>query len=512
MPIFSTPQHSLHPGQFLCRPLRLLAVAFAGVLAGTSPAYAQEINGANGPLVKVTNSAIATYRSAAGVLGITSNWVVTGRDPALIDPAGNLLGCNGQPLESYAGFTMALYEPDASGLDLGSLVSLTPTRGADSIPPNSANLNPFPLPSNEGRYNFLLDSTAPLTSALNAGRRQTEAGAQYILVIDPPEDSSFGERRVRIEMLGVLQNPGNNTAALSYRATSLDGQPISVDGATQLTRTVEIRNAAIQSLTFFEFGLNTAICEAEQVKITKSADRSAAQTGDTVVYRLHIQNLSEAALERVEAIDTLPLGFELVAESVSGQVNGNAVNVATRLSGNTVAFTVGEALAANQSLDIFYATRLTPDAIRGSGRNSALVTGQRTDSGYRVQDGPSTHRVALEPGLLSDCGTLIGRVFEDKNFDGEQQPGEAGIPNAVIFLDDGNRVVTDADGLFSVQKMLPGQRTGTLDLSSLPGYTLAPNLYFNERNSHSRLVNLAPGGLVRMNFGVTPTFTEVQAQ
>ncbi len=47
-------------------------------------------------------------------------------------------------------------------------------------------------------------------------------------------------------------------------------------------------------------------------------------------------------------------------------------------------------------------------------------------------------------------------------------------------------------------------------LASLPGYTLAPNLYFNERNSHSRLVNLAPGGLVRMNFGVTPTFQEEQ--
>jgi len=80
----------------------------------------------------------------------------------------------------------------------------------------------------------------------------------------------------------------------------------------------------------------------------------------------------------------------------------------------------------------------------------------------------------------------------------------------VIFLDDGNRVVTDADGLYSVKKMLPGQRTGTLDLSSLPGYTLAPNLHFSERNSLSRLVNLAPGGLVRMNFGVTPTFEEAQ--
>ncbi|NEQ55698.1 MAG: hypothetical protein F6K11_37260, partial [Leptolyngbya sp. SIO3F4] len=96
----------------------------------------------------------------------------------------------------------------------------------------------------------------------------------------------------------------------------------------------------------------------------------------------------------------------------------------------------------------------------------------------------------------------------DKNFDGEQQPGEAGIPNAVIFLDNGNRIVTDADGLYSVECMLPGTRSGVLDFTSLPGYTLAPNLYFNERNSQSRMINIAPGGLVRMNFGVTPTFQE----
>ncbi|MEN8446237.1 MAG: hypothetical protein ABG776_14640, partial [Cyanobacteria bacterium J06555_13] len=302
----------------------------------------------------------------------------------------------------------------------------------------------------------------------------------------------------------------NNTQALSYTATSLDGQPLSVDGATELTRTVEIRNAETQSLTFFEFGIDTAVCEASQVKITKSADRSAAQPGDVVAYRLTIQNLAKAELDSIVAIDTLPVGFEFVPDSVTAQSDGNSIAITAEASGSTVSFRVAEAIGEDQVLDIVYATRLTPDALRGSGRNSAIVTAQRTDSSFRIQDGPSTHRITLDPGILSDCGTLIGRVFEDKNFDGEQQPGEAGIPNSVIFLDDGNRVVTDADGLFSVQKMLPGQRSGTLDLSSLPGYTLAPNLYFNERNSHSRLVNLAPGGLVRMNFGVTPTFQEEQ--
>ncbi len=66
------------------------------------------------------------------------------------------------------------------------------------------------------------------------------------------------------------------------------------------------------------------------------------------------------------------------------------------------------------------------------------------------------------------------------------------MPNAVIFLDDGNRITTDANGMFSVQSVVAGYRTGVLDLGSLPGYTLAPNLYVSERNSPSRLVKLAP--------------------
>jgi hypothetical protein len=194
--------------------------------------------------------------------------------------------------------------------------------------------------------------------------------------------------------------------------------------------------------------------------------------------------------------------------------DGNRVAIATSQSGSTVVFNAaGVAIPSRQALVIAYAVTLTPDSLRGSGENSASVEGQRTEPPLNiVRDGPALFRLRIRPGLLSDSGTIIGRVFEDKNFDGEQQPGEPGIPNAVIFLDDGTRIVTDPNGMFSVTNVLPGYRTGVLDLSSLPGYTLAPNLYFNERNSQSRLVQLAPGGLVRMNFAVTPAFREEEGK
>jgi hypothetical protein len=107
-------------------------------------------------------------------------------------------------------------------------------------------------------------------------------------------------------------------------------------------------------------------------------------------------------------------------------------------------------------------------------------------------------------------GTIVGRVFIDRNGDGEKQAHEPGIPNAVILMDDGLQVKTDEYGRFTVGSVLPGYRTGVLDLRSIPGYRIAPNAYVSERNSPSRLVRVAPGSLVRMNFGVVPAASRRQ--
>jgi hypothetical protein len=206
----------------------------------------------------------------------------------------------------------------------------------------------------------------------------------------------------------------------------------------------------------------------------------------------------------VTLTDTLPLGLRFLPESVQGSISTGSTTTPTNLapattSNRTVTFTFPE-LAPNQTLNIVYAVVVTPDAIRGDGRNVA----QETRSNL------ASFQLRIRPGILSDCGTLLGRVFVDKNFDGEQQPGEPGVPNAVIFMDDGNRITTDANGLFSLANVIAGNRTGTLDLTSLPGYSLAPNIKFIEGNSQSRLVRLEPGGMARMNFAVTPAYGEEQ--
>ena len=241
----------------------------------------------------------------------------------------------------------------------------------------------------------------------------------------------------------------------------------------------------------------------------KTGDRAAAQPGDVVVYRLAVKNLANTEIRLPEIRDDLPVGFQYVNNSVRAELGGASVPVAVSQNGRTLTFQIQNtalppAIVNSAVLNLVYAAQVTNDALRGNGINRATVSGVRFDNGQVVRDGPASYRIRVQPGILSDCGTLIGRVFVDKNFDGEQQPGEPGMPNAVIYMDDGTRIVTDANGFYSLSNVLAGSRTLAIDLTSTPGYTLAPNLYFIERNSQSRLVRLAPGSLGRVNFAVTP--------
>ncbi len=253
---------------------------------------------------------------------------------------------------------------------------------------------------------------------------------------------------------------------------------------------------------------------AERLEIIKVGDRGAAEPGDTVIYRLLVKNSGSSTLTNLVVTDTLPLGLRFVENSAKASLStaggpGTPVPLSSvTVNGQVVTFTYPN-LAPQQTLTIVYGALLTPDAVRGSGRNLAVASA-RNPGGGEVRSNQATHLLRIRPGILSDCGTIIGRVFVDKNFDGEQQPGEPGMPNAVVFMDDGNRVTTDANGLFSLPYAIAGHRTGTLDLTSLPGYTIAPNLYRIEANAPSRLVKLAPGGMARMNFAVTPSFREGQ--
>ncbi|GJD16581.1 hypothetical protein RIVM261_015370 [Rivularia sp. IAM M-261] len=493
---------------------RIVATFLVGLVGITLnrpiPASAQTENKV--PRPEINNQATFTYTDANSQFkyqGVSS--VLDATPKSLVDPLGRILGCGGNILTDYRGFSVAVYEPnpnDPTGTELGRLLDLTPTEVPDiegngvfgGLEPNGENSNPFFLTNTDGGfYNFLLDP--------NKG--QTNPGRTYILVVNAPSNSIYTQRRVKLEIMQPTGSIQNNI--VRYVATSIDGQPISVRGGTQVSQNVVfVPDAEKVGLDLLAFQFDLGLCQSEQVKIIKTADRATAEPGDTVIYRLSLRNLSDANLDNIVVSDTLPLGFKFLPNSIRAEIDGQVISVTAAHDGNTVVFRTDAVMGREKVLNIAYGAQLTADAVRGNGRNSAIVNAQRADNDFAIKDGPATHQLKIRPGITSDCGTIIGRVFEDKNFDGEQQQDEPGISNAVIILQDGNRVNTDKNGLFSVANSLPGKHTGVLDLTSVPGYKLAPNYKFKERNSQSRLVNLAPGGMARMNFAVTSITEEVK--
>lgn len=281
-----------------------------------------------------------------------------------------------------------------------------------------------------------------------------------------------------------------------------------VAGASPLVAQTEIKNSASASggnLPDVVQSNETTLTAGQAVlQLVKTADRAAAEPGDTVIYRLALTNTGQVPANQITITDTPPLGVRFLPESLQGALTTGNTTTPVSLppavtADRQVTFTY-PSLAPGETLTIIYASVVTPDAVRGDGRNVARES----------RSNLAAFQLRIRQGILSDCATIVGRVFVDKNFDGQQQPGEPGVPNAVLFMDDGNRITTDANGLFSLVNVIAGHRTATLDLSSLPGYSLAPNTKFIEGNSQSRLVKLEPGGMARMNFAVTPAYGEQQ--
>ena len=426
---------------------------------------------------------------------------------ALIDPLGQITGCDGQLLDDYTGFSVGIFDADRDPNNPGGFTGLTdltatefpdiPGNGISAgLGPNTTNINPFPV-DNLGRYNFLFDTS----------KGQTDPGREYILLVNVPPESIYQQRRIKL----TIGNPEpDNPNLLRYTATAIDGRPIATSEGEvpSVTGDLQVRDAATVGLALAAFDLNSDVCEEQEISITKTGDRASAVPGDIVLYRLTITNGTVNEINNLRIVDFLPRGFHFKEKSVRGKVGDRTVAITVTKNQNQIVLDIANSIPSNGVLNIVYGAELTPDALRGSGINSASVSANRAATNRQISAGPANYKLRVRGGIISDAGIIIGRVFVDKNFDGEQQKGEPGVPNAVVFLEDGNRITTDENGVFSVKNVLPGYHTGTLDLTSIPGYNLTPNLRFKERNSKSRLVRLAPSGMVRMNFAVSPKSTE----
>jgi uncharacterized repeat protein (TIGR01451 family) len=239
---------------------------------------------------------------------------------------------------------------------------------------------------------------------------------------------------------------------------------------------------------------------AGEIVLTKSALSETAAIGDTVGYTIDAEN-RDTLNAPVIIRDTLPVGMRYVqgsAQSGRGPIN----DVTVSENGRILTFRAG-LLRPGDRLRISYAVTVSAGTAPGTAVNSAV--------GVNSVGAPTSNRteaaVEIVEDLLRSRLTIIGRVAEsacDGNQDWAKTLNDgSGVGGVRLYMETGEYVVTDENGLYHFEGVRPGTHNVQVDEKTLPkGY--APMVC--EENSRyaqsptSKFVDVQGGLIWRANF------------
>jgi uncharacterized repeat protein (TIGR01451 family) len=232
------------------------------------------------------------------------------------------------------------------------------------------------------------------------------------------------------------------------------------------------------------------------LQIIKNAGKSVVGEGEYVPYTLTINNNDTLnATLNVQIADHLPPGFRYQAGST--RLNGG-LHPAPVISpdGHTLTFALGD-IAAVDSVTLNYVAQVTAGAKTGKAENVAVSIGAHTSNTARAS-------VIVREDLMRSRAILMGRVIIG-SCDDRVDNDKDGLQNAQIILEDGTTILTDTEGRWHADNILPGTHVVQLDVDSLPAnyevMTCEENSRFGGRN-YSQFVNVRGGTLWRADFHV----------
>jgi uncharacterized repeat protein (TIGR01451 family)/fimbrial isopeptide formation D2 family protein len=230
------------------------------------------------------------------------------------------------------------------------------------------------------------------------------------------------------------------------------------------------------------------------VAITKTSSMTNVTRGTLVPYTITVTNVYGSPLYDISIVDRFPAGFKYV--SGSARLDGNATE--PRVNGRELAWDNLE-LQVNQKYTIQLLLVVGSGVSEGEYVNRAVV--YNTATGGAVS-GEATATVRVVPDPDFDCTSVIGKVFDDPNLNGHQDPGEKGLPGIRVVTVRGLITTTDKHGRFHITcAAVPDEDRGSnfilkLDERSLPtGYRMT--------TENPRVQRATRGKMIRFNFGAT---------
>lgn len=250
--------------------------------------------------------------------------------------------------------------------------------------------------------------------------------------------------------------------------------------------------------------------------VLKNANKKQVEAVDFVDYTVTLNN--DTGLPRTDALvhDRPAAGFRYVAGSARVELpNGEKARIEpavnrTANGGRDLVFDIRLPLLGTTlrridekaALKVTYRMAVSAQALQGDGVNLAWA-----ESRLPVPTKPSNrarHAVKVTPGVFTDDGFIVGKVFLDCNADGEQQPDEFGVPGVRLFVEDGTHVLTDAEGRYSLYGLKATTHVLRLDDTTAPKgarWGGTNNRHpGTARGALSRFVDIKKGELFNANF------------
>lgn len=354
-----------------------------------------------------------------------------------------------------------------------------------------------------------------------------DTGLSGIVFFDDNSDGAFngGDTLLAGYVVNLLDNNGNIIASTVSDANGfyeLTGFPIGTHNVEFIDPASGLVAGMIDNLVF---GRNTVLADQNlpvlaeaipgQLILTKTTPLSVVSLGSSVPYTITAENISSVPVT-TDIVDSLPIGF--VYTPGSATIDG--VVVEPVISGGALIWS-GVTLAVDQTITLELVTRVGPDAPTGELVNTVNALDPVTGNAIAV---PATAIVRREVEAIFDCSDVIGKVFDDRNFDGYQNPVntggitrqnifsgksklapvadplvEPGLPRVRLVTPTGTIITTDEHGRYSVPCAELPREMGTnftlkLDPRSLPtGYRVT--------TENPRSMRLTAGIMAEMNFG-----------
>jgi len=229
------------------------------------------------------------------------------------------------------------------------------------------------------------------------------------------------------------------------------------------------------------------------VLLTKTANKSTAGVGELVSYNIQLKN-SEIPGDNIIIHDLLPRGFRYVPGSIT--LDGIALSEPTiDDSGRSLAFTIAN-IDADDTLNLRYVARIGVNTPVGKATNTASL-----EDDILIANTTNAH-IEIKEDLFSEKSRLFGRVYIG---DCDNKTEQEGISGVRIYLENGNYVVTDEDGLWHMEAQDPGTHVVQLDTDTLPKYLdlmSCDNYGTHAGREYSQFVDVEPGTMWRSDFVV----------